>query len=124
MQTVYISGPMRGIKNFNAPAFNAAAEVLASRGYNVMNPVEFDFAVGVDLMALPDDYDWDATPSDLGPLQELIMRDLGLLVRDCDAIYMLPGWESSKGACAELAVAMWAGLEVIYQEQECYAEAK
>jgi hypothetical protein len=42
---------------------------------------------------------------------------LGDLI-DSDAIYMLRGWEQSKGARAEHAVAVWIGLEIIYQGGE------
>ena len=34
---------------------------------------------------------------------------------DCDYIYMLGGWETSKGAKLELDVASSCGLKVIYE---------
>lgn len=35
------------------------------------------------------------------------------ILRRCDAIYMLPGWENSEGASAEFTVAKHAGLEIL-----------
>ncbi len=37
------------------------------------------------------------------------------LLRRCDAIYMLGGWENSEGAKAELKLAEKLGLEIIYE---------
>lgn len=34
------------------------------------------------------------------------------LMRRCDAVYMVPGWEQSKGACAEYAEAKAIGLPI------------
>lgn len=41
-------------------------------------------------------------------------RDIGLLVR-CDYIYMLKGWELSKGAKLELDVASSCGIKVLFE---------
>ena len=46
---------------------------------------------------------------------DAIDRDVAAL-KKCDAIYLLRGWESSKGANAEKALAEWMRLEVMYQE--------
>jgi hypothetical protein len=43
--------------------------------------------------------------------------DLALL-RRCHAIYMLPGWEKSAGACEELEEAQRLGLKVLYSIDE------
>lgn len=44
------------------------------------------------------------------------IRDIArAAVRSCDAIYLLKGWESSKGSKKELAEALANGLEVILE---------
>ena len=42
--------------------------------------------------------------------------DIALLL-DCDCIYMLAGWELSKGAKLELDVASSCGIEVMFENQ-------
>lgn len=42
--------------------------------------------------------------------------DIALLL-GCDCIYMLRGWELSKGAKLELDVASSCGLEVMFENQ-------
>lgn len=47
-----------------------------------------------------------------------ISGDLALL-RRCDGIVMLPGWEASKGAVAELKYAEDHGLKVFLYDADC-----
>jgi hypothetical protein len=42
MKNVYLAGPMRGIPQFNFPAFMAAAKQLQKEGYHVFNPADRD----------------------------------------------------------------------------------
>ena len=99
---VYIAGPMRGIEKFNYPLFDRTAEMLRSLGLFVVNPTEVSA-----LMGTPDEIDRD--PKFLARLFE---ADFALL-KTCDAIAMLPGWERSAGARRELAAAIEAGLDVV-----------
>lgn len=41
-------------------------------------------------------------------------KDIALLL-DCDCIYMLRGWELSKGAKLELDVASSCGIKVLFE---------
>ncbi len=52
----------------------------------------------------------------LCPDDTWLKGDLEMLKR-CDAIYMLKGWEKSVGAQAELATAKNNTLEIIYEEE-------
>lgn len=113
MRTIYIAGPMRGIKHFNFPAFDAAKELLR-RDYEVVSPADLDRAQGFDETDFPNDFDWVDLQSIGFSLHDAIDRDVKALKR-CDAIYMLDGWERSKGAKAEKAMAEWLGLEVMYE---------
>lgn len=87
----YISGPMRGIEDFNYPAFNKVAEQLRGDGWIVHNPAEsFDGAT---------DREW----------HEYMREDIGLLLDATDVFY-LPGWQNSQGALLEYQVAKALGL--------------
>ena len=44
--------------------------------------------------------------------REMVETDLREL-RNCDAIYLLPGWRRSKGTLQELGIAKKCGLEII-----------
>jgi hypothetical protein len=47
---IYVAGPMRGIPEFNFPAFHDAAARLRNEGHVVFNPAERDIARhGVDI---------------------------------------------------------------------------
>ncbi|MGB3485339.1 MAG: DUF4406 domain-containing protein [Mycobacterium sp.] len=47
---IYVAGPMRGIPEFNFPAFHAAAAKLRADGHHVFNPAERDIEThGVDI---------------------------------------------------------------------------
>ena len=112
---VYIAGSMRGIPFYNAPAFDKAASVLRGRGYDVLNPVDFDReSYGVDFSLYPQGN--EEIPG-LPPLADLLLRDLEY-VSMCEAIVMLPGAENSKGARTEKAFAEFCGLRILYYTPE------
>ena len=94
---VYISGKITGTNDY-VERFNKAEEVLKSRGYNVLNPVRFNGH-------LPSDSTW----SDY-------MRNCLKCLADADAIYMLKGWGSSKGAAIEYRLAYDLGMQFMYEE--------
>jgi hypothetical protein len=105
----YLAGPMSGIKWFNFAAFDAAAADLRSQGITVISPTDLDREAGFDPYKLPEDRDWTVYPG--GLRKEAFLRDMHALA-ECDAIHLLPGWENSKGARAERAVAEWLGLGI------------
>jgi hypothetical protein len=110
---IYIAGPMRGIPKYNFPAFDAAAERLYNEGWDAVNPADLDRALGFDPEDFPADFDWTSLDSGLS-LKDIVKKDLDA-IQQCDAIFMLAGWERSKGAKAELAVAIWLDLEVLFE---------
>jgi hypothetical protein len=101
---------MRGHRFYNFPLFDSAAKWLAVAGYEPVNPAEIDRLNGFDPTALPADHDWSTLPEGL-PISDLVRRDVDAILT-CEAIYMLPGWESSVGAVAEYNIAKWLGLEI------------
>ena len=119
MVKIYVGGPMRGIPEFNFPAFNAATEKLRSEGHVVFNPAERDIeAHGVDI-SKGNETGCEVTAAEQHGfnLREALCDDLTFICLHADAIALLPGWEKSKGATAELATARALGLQEIYLEK-------
>ena len=93
---IYISGPIAHYDlHERKHAFLMAKERLESLGYDPVNP--FDNGV-------PDNAHW----------REHMRADIAMLLK-CDAIFMLPGWELSKGCKLELDVASSCGIAVIIE---------
>lgn len=92
MTTLYISGPMTGIKDHNFPAFNRAAEVLRNVGYTILNPADKGIIEG---------WTWE----------DYLKYDLNEVLKS-DGIATLPGFTWSKGAMLETHVAFAVGIPV------------
>jgi len=112
----YIAGPMRGIEKYNYPAFMSAAKELRALGWKVFNPAEMDIAADVE------DYtaytlEQQQLHSTHANARRFARRDLGILTDALaaelgDMVIVLPGWEHSVGAKAEVAVGEWVGLPI------------
>jgi Domain of unknown function (DUF4406) len=87
---VYLSGPMTGHSDDNRPAFARVAERWRARNHTVLSPAEL--------------------PHDISR-SEAMHVDF-LLVLSCQGIVLLDGWQGSRGALAELVVAVECGLGV------------
>ena len=113
---VYIAGPMRSIKFFNYPAFHAAARKLRAEGYQVFNPAEMDTAAnGRDVSIGNETGSLEQAAQEHGfNLRHALRNDTAWICAYADCIAMLPGWEQSKGAIAEHALAVALGLKIIY----------
>ena len=83
---IYIAGPMTGHPEHNFPAFHSAAGRLHEAGYEVVNPAD-NFGGRTDL-----------------PRSSYLRADVVLLLQ-CDAMAVLPGWETSLGAKLEYLLA-------------------
>ncbi len=111
-QRVYLAGPMRGIKDFNFPAFHHATKVLRDRNFEVFSAAEYEeelYGVGFNLSETGDLKDismpnWD--------FREAYAKDCDYISRKADGVAVLPGWERSKGASGEVAIARALGLYV------------
>lgn len=112
---IYVAGPMRGIPEFNFPAFKAAAEKLRAEGHTVFNPAEADNdRHGVDISKGNVTGDESIAASQHGfNLREALGHDLAFICGEADAVALLPGWQNSKGAIAERATGIALGLEII-----------
>lgn len=91
---IYISGPISGYDlDERRKTFRQAANYLSILGLEPVNP----FDNGLDQP---------------GVLEQHMRADLQELL-SCDCIYMLHGWEKSRGARLELDVAVACGIKVI-----------
>lgn len=105
---LYLAGPMSGIPDFNYHAFHAAATELRSNGYTVFNPADNDVANGFDPRGMNGD---PAEAAALGfSLREALRQDLSWICDHAEGIALLPGWETSRGAAAEVALAHALGI--------------
>lgn len=107
---VYIAGPMSGMEDHNKPAFlkgeEAVVAMLQGESKEIFNPINHEGSLMV---------------------QQGLVRDTKEAYRMCMAIdcewickhathlYMLKGWENSKGAMAEWTLAKCLGLEIWYE---------
>jgi hypothetical protein len=85
---IYIAGKMSGIADFNYPAFHAEAARLRAIGFHVENPAENSPQAT-----------WQG-----------YMRQALRQMMTCDAVALLPGWERSRGAQIERALAIDLGI--------------
>lgn len=127
---IYISGPMTGKPDLNRSAFDAAEKRLTAQGHFVINPHDLSpiFGTADEVAKSFAEYyrmlDLDANFFNHTPATQILERtriaravmdaDLAA-VRSCDAIYLLRGWESSRGAKKELAEALAHGLTVVQE---------
>lgn len=111
----YVSGPMRGIPEFNFPAFDAACEFLRSAGIDAINPADHDRAVDpecVNREGFATGTPGLNTHPGMG-FHELMRWDLEQIADPyCNGIVLLDGWENSTGAKMELKMAVELGKEV------------
>lgn len=112
---IYLAGPMRGIPEFNFPAFADATARLRAAGHTVFNPAERDNQRhGTDISRGNATGDAHQAAKDHGfNLREALADDLAYICLEADAIALLPNWQISKGATAERATAVALGLQVI-----------
>ena len=92
---VYIAGPMRGVDDFNRPAFDDAEALLRDLGHDVVNPCRLDEELGFFFKS-----------------DEEVTLDIAALYT-CDRIAMLPGWEGSRGASLERQAARYVSIPAI-----------
>lgn len=92
---LYLSGPIRGQRQWGYPAFDAAARELRKAGYRVISPPEMD-RVFLHLH--------EFTPGlPRGLFRRIMRRDVAAICR-CDGMALLKGWRKSHGAAVEVRV--------------------
>ena len=93
---VYLSGKITDNDNYKTE-FSCADLFLSQMGYIVINPAELDEIAE-------------------GLTYEQYMQICYRLVDIADIIFMVSGWQKSKGANAELTYAKSLGKKVMYQD--------
>lgn len=105
MGKVYISGQISGLPIEEAKKkFGSIEAQLIAQGYEVVNPLK---------NGLP----WNA------PWELHIAMDIVLLM-GCDTIYLLTGWDNSRGATLEKNFAELTKKKIIYEAAPAYSEIK
>jgi len=112
ISTFYIAGPMRGHENYNFPAFDAARKRGEKLGYNIISPADLDREAGIDPVNKPGSGEVAERH-----IKDIIQRDIDAIMslqpERGDGIAVLPGWQDSTGARAEIRLAQWLGLRII-----------
>lgn len=115
---LYVAGPMRGYPEFNFPAFHAAAARLRAAGHEVFSPAEKDEEVhGTEFSKQFKTGELKEAEAQGFSLRRALGDDLAWICKEADGVYLLAGWEKSKGACAERATAVALGLSVLYEDE-------
>lgn len=96
MKKLYISGKITGIEDQAPELFKLAEEEVRKLGFEPVNPMTIN-------------HDHDLTWS------SYMKEDLKAMM-DCDGVYMLNNWKTSKGANIELDLAESLGMEIYYQK--------
>jgi hypothetical protein len=98
-KTYYLSGPMRGLPDYNYPQFAEVTKALAGHvcamkvpAWTVLNPAE--------------NFHGDVTRN----VTDYLNIDLRQVL-EADVIVLLPNWHKSEGASREVQLATWAGKE-------------
>jgi len=107
---IYLAGAMRGLPNFNREAFRYWAAKLRAEGHEVYSPIENgEKLYGARIY----ENNPEGDEVRLGVDGRLVFEhDLVWICRHADAVALIPGWENSKGAKAERAVAEALGAAV------------
>lgn len=95
---IYIAGPMTGLPELNFPLFNLTAQRLRYEGHFVVSPSEIN---------IPHPGDWVSA----------MRADIKELV-SCEAIYLLNGWNQSRGASLEHYIASNLGMIILYDNSK------
>ena len=103
---VYLSGPITGIKNYKGLFLFTEELVRMCDATRIFNPAS----------QIPDSLDY-----------EQAMKRCVVALAEYEAIVMLPGWRSSKGAKIEYDIALSCGMDVVdltdYRLTYCLCDA-
>lgn len=104
MIKVFLAGPMLNVLNMNAEQFRMASTSLrgSKYGFEVWNPIEDDWEHGFD----PRGYGTEEEMADrMFDYRAAMGRNVERLCTWADAVAVLPRWEMSDGAKAQVMIA-------------------
>lgn len=104
---IYLAGPMTGLPEFNHPEFNRVAGNLREMGHMVFNPAECNPPV-----------------SGRDAYRRAMAVDLAWISSYAESVWVLPGWETSKGCAVEIALANALDIPVGYVATDAPGLAK
>lgn len=91
---VYVSGQISGLPYKEVEEnFRKAEEVLRSKGYETVSPIDLSLDPSL-------------------PWEEHMKKNIAGMMQ-CDAIYMIDGWEKSRGANLEYYIARQLGMKEV-----------
>lgn len=110
MSTVYVSGPIT--YHIGEDPFAPVAARLEELGHTAVNPKTISACHDKSCVKLPHEVEksWDHSWACF------LKHDLAAMLRTCDAILMLDGWQDSHGARLELTVASAVGFTVLFEK--------
>ena len=97
---------MTGYEKYNVPAFNKTAAALEDAYDEVFNPAATSLSLAVQN---------GHAPANAETYRAMLTIDIYYITTTATHMYMLRGWEASKGATAEHAAALACGLTILYQ---------
>ena len=111
-EIVYISGPISEVADDEAEvAFFSAEKNLKKLGFDTLNPMHIAspsvlYSKPKKRRRVEKEGEWS-----------YYMREALLMLMGADAIFMLRGWESSKGAKIEHDLGKTLGFEMLYEDE-------
>ena len=102
MTRLYIAGPCTGIPEYNAPAFDTAAEALRAAGFDVVNPIKL-----CRYVQKPSE---ECSTEVHADYWRACMRECIQALVFCHGVALLDGWEKSRGAMLETHIADTLGM--------------
>lgn len=124
MRYIYLSGPMRGIKSANFPAFDFAAAKLRAQGFSVFSPADNDRAIcGWSSDYIPGDNELEVMCyNGTFTTRKCFLDDMMAITQWADTVAVLRNHEKSSGVAAEVALAKALGLNIIYLGNDYHDE--
>lgn len=107
MKIIYICGPMRGIPEFNFPAFYKCEEELLKRGFDkIYNPARMESEDTEDRADTLPEYSKGLLPEEKQKqlCRKYATRDIAAIF-NCTHLTLLPGWQDSVGGNCEFCLA-------------------